>query len=87
MAVVEQVRFSIFSHQEIQELQNDVMQIEELAERKRTDSYYDAPTMCIVTGSTAAITFMIFSIAMGKAYDAIIANMYPLMWTIEQLAR
>ena len=34
MAVVEQVRFSIFSHQEIQELQNDVMQIEELAERK-----------------------------------------------------
>ena len=34
MAVVEQVRFSIFSQQEIQELQNDVMEIEDLAERK-----------------------------------------------------
>jgi hypothetical protein len=34
MAVVEQVRFSIFSQQEIKELQNDVMDLEELAERK-----------------------------------------------------
>jgi len=34
MAVVEQVRFSIFSQQEIQELQNDVIQLEDLAERK-----------------------------------------------------
>jgi len=34
MAVVEQVRFSIFSQQEIQQLQNDVIKIEDLAERK-----------------------------------------------------
>ncbi len=34
MAVVEQVRFSIFSQQEIIELQNDVIQLEDLAERK-----------------------------------------------------
>jgi hypothetical protein len=34
MAVVEQVRFSIFSQQEIQQLQNDVIEIEDLAERK-----------------------------------------------------
>lgn len=34
MALVEQVRFSIFSQQEIQELQNDVIEIEDLAERK-----------------------------------------------------
>jgi len=34
MAVVEQVRFSIFSQQDIKELQNDVMQLEKLADRK-----------------------------------------------------
>jgi len=34
MAVVEQVRFSIFSQQDIQELQNEVIQLEDLAERK-----------------------------------------------------
>jgi len=34
MAVVEQVRFSIFSQQDILELQNDVIQLEDLAERK-----------------------------------------------------
>ena len=34
MAVVEQVRFTIFSQQEIQQLQNDVIQLEDLAERK-----------------------------------------------------
>ena len=34
MAVVEQVRFSIFSQQEIQQLQNDVIELEDLAERK-----------------------------------------------------
>jgi len=34
MALVEQVRFSIFSQQEIQELQNDVIELEGLAERK-----------------------------------------------------
>ena len=34
MAVVEQVRFSIFSQQDIREIQNDVMKIEDLAERK-----------------------------------------------------
>lgn len=34
MALVEQVRFSIFSQQEIQELQNDVIELEDLADRK-----------------------------------------------------
>jgi len=34
MAVVEQVRFTIFSEQEIQKLQNEVIEIEDLAERK-----------------------------------------------------
>ena len=34
MAVVEQVRFTIFSQQEIQQLQNDVIELEDLAERK-----------------------------------------------------
>ncbi len=34
MALVQQVRFSIFSQQEIQEAQNEVMQLEDLAERK-----------------------------------------------------
>lgn len=34
MAVVEQVRFSIFSQQDIQDVQNDVMKLEDLAERK-----------------------------------------------------
>ena len=34
MAVVEQVRFSVFSQQDIQEIQNEVMQLEDLAERK-----------------------------------------------------
>ena len=35
MALVEQVRFSIISKQEIQELQNDIFEIEQLAERKK----------------------------------------------------
>ena len=34
MAVVEQVRFSIFSKENIKDLQNEVMQLEDLAERK-----------------------------------------------------
>ncbi len=34
MALVQQVRFSIFSQQEINELQNEVMTLEQLAERK-----------------------------------------------------
>lgn len=34
MAVVEQVRFSIYSQQDIKELQNEVMQLEKLADRK-----------------------------------------------------
>lgn len=34
MAVVEQVRFSIFSQQEIQQVQNEVIELEDLAERK-----------------------------------------------------
>jgi len=34
MAVVEQVRFSIFSQQEIQQIQNEVIQLEDLADRK-----------------------------------------------------
>ena len=34
MALVEQVRFSILSQQDIRELQNEVMQLEDLAERK-----------------------------------------------------
>jgi hypothetical protein len=34
MALVQQVRFSIFSQQEIKEVQNEVIQLEDLAERK-----------------------------------------------------
>ena len=34
MALVQQVRFSVFSQQDIRELQNEVMQLEDLAERK-----------------------------------------------------
>ena len=34
MALVQQVRFSIFSQQEIKQVQNEVIQLEDLVERK-----------------------------------------------------